>query len=104
MPVIPKEIPCPVRKAMTLIGSKWKVLLIKNLGDGRRRYGELKRLVPDISEKMLIHELKELVAAGLVEKQAYPEIPPRVEYWLSASGRDALPVVDSIANFGKRHL
>ena len=100
----PKAPPCPVRKAMTLIGSKWKVLLLQNLSDGRQRYGELKRRLPDISEKMLIHELKELVAAGLVEKHAYPEIPPRVEYELTASGQQALPVVDSIVAFGRQHL
>jgi DNA-binding HxlR family transcriptional regulator len=90
-----------VRKAMTLIGRKWKVLL-QNLRDGRQRYGELK--LPDISEKMLIHELKELVAAGLVAKHAYSEIPPRVEYELTASGQQALPVVDSIVAFGRQHL
>jgi DNA-binding HxlR family transcriptional regulator len=92
-----------VRKAMTLIGRKWKVLL-QNLRDGRQRYGELKRRLPDISEKMLIHELKELVAAGLVAKHAYSEIPPRVEYELTASGQQALPVVDSIVAFGRQHL
>lgn len=104
MKPLPKDIPCPVRRAMTLIGSKWKVLLLQNLRDGRQRYGELKRRLPDISEKMLIHELKELVATGLVEKHAYPEIPPRVEYWLTESGQHALPVVDSIVAFGKQHL
>jgi DNA-binding HxlR family transcriptional regulator len=88
---------------MTLIGSKWKVLL-QNLRDGRQRYSELKRRLPDISEKMLIHELKELVAAGLVAKHAYPEMPPRVEYELTASGHQALPVVDSIVAFGRQHL
>jgi DNA-binding HxlR family transcriptional regulator len=100
-----KDFPnCPVRKAMTLIGSKWKVLLLQNLRDGRQRYGELRRRLPDISEKMLIHELKELVAVGLVAKHAYPEIPPRVEYWLTESGLQALPVVDSIVVFGRQHL
>jgi DNA-binding HxlR family transcriptional regulator len=58
----------------------------------------------DISEKMLIYELKELVAAGLVAKHAYPEIPPRVEYELTDSGQQALPVVDSIVAFGRQHL
>jgi DNA-binding HxlR family transcriptional regulator len=72
---------------MTLIGSKWKVLLLQNLRDGRQRYGELKRRLSDISEKMLIHEIKELVSAGLVAKHAYPENPPRVEYELTASGQ-----------------
>jgi DNA-binding HxlR family transcriptional regulator len=88
---------------MTLIGSKWKVLL-QNLRDGRQRYGELKRRLPYISEKMLIHELKERVAAGLVAKHAYPEIPSRVEYELTDSGQQVLPVVDSIVAFGRQHL
>ncbi|TGD77117.1 winged helix-turn-helix transcriptional regulator [Hymenobacter wooponensis] len=100
----PKETLCPVRRAMTLIGSKWKVLLLQNLRDGRQRYGELKRRLPDISEKMLIHELKQLVEAGLVTKHAYPEIPPRVEYELTANGQQALPVVDSIIAFGRQYL
>ena len=95
---------CPVRKAMNLVGSKWKVLLLENLRTGRKRYGELKRLLPDISEKMLIQELKDLVASGLVAKHAYPEIPPRVEYELTASGQQALPMLDSIVAFGKQHL
>ncbi|MBO2008632.1 winged helix-turn-helix transcriptional regulator [Hymenobacter negativus] len=96
--------PCPVRRAMTLIGSKWKVLLLQCLRDDRRRYGELKRMLPDISEKMLINELKELVTAGLVDEHSYPEIPPRVEYWLTHNGQQALPVLDSIVAFGKQYL
>jgi len=100
----PGLVDCPVRKAMKLVGSKWKMLLLENLRHDLKRYGELKRLLPDISEKMLIQELKELVAFGLVEKRAYPEIPPRVEYQLTATGQQALPMVDSIVAFGKQHL
>ena len=95
---------CPVRRAMKLVGSKWKMLLLENLRHSLKRYGELKRLLPDISEKMLIQELKELVASGLVEKRAYPEIPPRVEYQLTAAGQQSLPMLDSIVAFGKQHL
>ena len=95
---------CPVRKAMKMIGSKWKMLLLESLRGGYKRYGELKRLIPDISEKMLIQELKELVAAGLVEKHAYPEIPPRVEYKLTDKGQHALPVLDTIVAFGQKYL
>lgn len=64
----------------------------------------LSPLVPDISEKMLIQEFKELVAVGLVEKHAYPEILPRVEYKLTDKGQHALPVIDSIAAFGVEYL
>ena len=95
---------CPVRKAMNLVGSKWKMLLLRHLRDGRLRYGELKRLLPDISEKMLIQELKELVAVGLIARHAYPEVPPRVEYELTAAGQQAMPIVDSLVAFGKQYL
>ena len=95
---------CPVRRAMNLIGSKWKVLLLERLSAGTKRYGELRRLMPDVSEKVLINELKELVAYGLLDKQAYPEVPPRVEYSLTEKGRQAMPVVDSIKAFGLQYL
>lgn len=95
---------CPVKKTMELIGSKWKMRLIDKMRDGEKRYGELKRLVPDISEKMLIQELKQLVEVGLVEKRAYPEIPPRVEYKLTDKGEKVLPIVDSIVIFGMQVL
>lgn len=95
---------CPVRRALTLLGSRWKVLLIKHLSEGTLRYGELRRRIPDISEKMLINELKELVAFKLVAKQAFPEVPPRVEYSLTERGRQALPVVASIITFGLQNL
>lgn len=95
---------CGIRKAMALIGSKWKMVLIGCLKHGVQRYGELKRLIPDISEKMLIQELKDLVEAGLVEKKAYPEIPPRVEYRLTEKGMKAVPVLEMVETFGREYL
>jgi DNA-binding HxlR family transcriptional regulator len=65
-----------------------------------RRYGELKRLLPDISEKMLIQELKSLVEYGILEKRSYHEIPPRVEYVLTGRGRKVLPLIEAIKTFG----
>lgn len=91
---------CPLRKAMQVVGGKWRMLLLEKLRPGVKRYGELKRMMPDISEKMLIQELKHLVESGLVEKRAYPEIPPRVEYTLTDHGRGALPMIDGIVAFG----
>jgi DNA-binding HxlR family transcriptional regulator len=99
-----KNADCPVRKAMNMIGSKWKIRLLEEMRDGEKRYGELKRLVEGISEKMLIQELKDLVEEGLVEKKAYPEIPPRVEYKLTDKGYTAMPVIDTIVAFGKQYL
>ncbi len=89
---------------MNLIGSKWKVLLIERLSTGTMRYGELRRLLPDVSEKVLINELRELVAHGLLARQSYPKVPPRVEYSLTEKGRQVLPVVDSIKTFGLQYL
>jgi len=95
---------CGIRRAMMLIGSKWKMVLIGCLKDGVQRYGELKRLIPDISEKMLIQELKDLVEAGLVEKTSYPEVPPRVEYRLTEKGQKAIPVWETVERFGCDYL
>ncbi|MBO9702965.1 MAG: helix-turn-helix transcriptional regulator [Sporocytophaga sp.] len=89
---------------MKLVGSKWKVMLIRKMRDGAKRYGELKRLIPDVSEKMLIQELKELMDAGLVAKIAYAEVPPRVEYKLTEKGEKALPILDSIVAFGEENF
>lgn len=102
--MLENAVTCPVRRAMDMIGSKWKMKRIENLRDGTRRYSELKRFTDGISEKMLIQELKELVESGLVAKQQYPEVPPRVEYRLTPKGTRALPVLNSIIAFGKENL
>lgn len=89
---------------MDIIGSRWKLLIIENLKGERKRYGELKRLIPSISEKMLIQELKSLVEFGLVEKKSYPEIPPKVEYWLTEKGKEVLPIIQSIIDWSDRNF
>jgi DNA-binding HxlR family transcriptional regulator len=91
---------CPVKKALEVVGGKWKLQIINQVGNDVRRYGELKRLLPDISEKMLIQELKSLVAYGILEKKSYHEIPPRVEYILTERGRKVLPLIEAIKAFG----
>ena len=70
------------------------------INDRKRRFGELKRLIPAISEKMLIQELKNLVEAGILNRKAYKEIPPKVEYSLTDSGLKLLPIIEQIKNFG----
>lgn len=91
---------CPVKKALEIIGGKWKLLLVYQINDQTRRYGELKKLVPEISEKMLIQELKSLVEIGILNKKSYPEIPPRVEYRLTDKGKKLLPLIEQIRLFG----
>jgi DNA-binding HxlR family transcriptional regulator len=91
---------CPVKKALDLIGGKWKLQIINQVGHDVRRYGELKRLLPDISEKMLIQELKSLVDSEILNKKSYYEIPPRVEYFLTDKGKKVLPMIEAIKAFG----
>nr|WP_294928752.1 helix-turn-helix domain-containing protein [uncultured Flavobacterium sp.] len=95
---------CPVRKSLKLLGGKWTLLILFQINERVLRYGELKRCIPGISEKMLIQELNFLVEHKLVSKKSYPEIPPKVEYRLTALGLNTLPIVDRLASFGLENL
>ncbi len=96
---------CPIRTTLEMLGGKWRLLLIYQLSSQESmRYGELKRAIPDISEKMLIQELKILVDSGLVRRKSYGEVPPRVEYSLTPQGRSALPLIDQMYQFGMGYL
>lgn len=82
-----------------MIGGKWKLLILFQLADKPMRLSELKKLIPDISEKMLIQELKNLVESKLVARKNYGEVPPRVEYELEPIGYQILPVIAEMKNF-----
>lgn len=91
---------CPLRKSLEVIGGKWTMLIIYQINERTIRYGELKRSVVGISEKMLISQLKFLTEKGIVNKKSYPEIPPRVEYTLTEMGKKLLPIINKIIEFG----
>jgi DNA-binding HxlR family transcriptional regulator len=95
---------CPVRRSLAMLGGKWKLLILFQINDRTIRYGELKRTIPGISEKVLIQELNFLVENKFIVKKAYPEIPPRVEYSLTELGLKTLPIVDKLAAFGLENL
>lgn len=95
---------CPVRKSLAVLGGKWTLLILFQINDRVIRYGELKRCIPGISEKMLIQELNFLVENKFVSKKSYPEIPPRVEYRLTKLGLNTLPIIDKLASFGLENL
>jgi DNA-binding HxlR family transcriptional regulator len=95
---------CPVRKSLSIIGGKWTLLILFQINDRVIRYGDLKRTIPGISEKVLIQELNFLVEHRFVSKKSYPEIPPRVEYSLTELGLKTLPIVDKLAAFGLENL
>ena len=90
---------CPIRTTLELIGGKWKLLLLFQLADKPLRFSELKRQIPDISEKMLIQELKTLTQSKLIRRINYGEVPPRVEYELTEKGRQALPLIEEMHRF-----
>ncbi len=94
---------CPVRKSLDVIGGKWRLLIIGQFFQKKfHRFSELKRLVPEISEKMLNQELKYLIEQKILVKKSYPETPPRVEYSLTQLGENALPFIGMLAEFGNK--
>lgn len=95
---------CPVRKSLGLLGGKWTLLILFQINDRIIRYGELKRSIPGISEKVLIQALNSLLENELVCKKSYPEIPPKVEYWLTQKGLNTLPIIDKLTAFGLENL
>lgn len=95
---------CPVTFTMEKIGGYWKPIIIYHLSEGIRRYSELKKAIPAITEKMLIQHLKQLEADGLVIREAKPVVPPYVTYRLSASGQQLLPVIHAMATWATAHM
>ncbi|MCG7532837.1 helix-turn-helix transcriptional regulator [Psychrobium sp. MM17-31] len=96
---------CPLQKMLESIGGKWKLLIIANLKEQNVvRFSALSRLLPGISQKVLTAQLKELEADGFVHREVYPEVPPRVEYSLTATGKSLYPVLDSMADWAQKNL
>ena len=94
---------CPVATTVQLIGSKWKLLILRDLLTGTKRYNELRRSLPDISQKVLTSSLKSMTEDGLVIRTAYPEVPPRVEYSLSPLGESMRPVISVMEEWGTEY-
>ena len=95
---------CPWTATWNVIGGKWKGILWWRLSNGLGRFGELQRAIPQITKKMLAQQLRELERDGIVHRQEYPEVPPRVEYSLTEYGRSLGPVIEAICIWGQRHL
>jgi DNA-binding HxlR family transcriptional regulator len=95
---------CPVTYVMDKIGGHWKPIILFHLMSGTKRYSELKRAIPAITEKMLIEHLKQLQQDNLVVRKAQPVVPPFVTYELSASGKDLTPVLTAIAKWGETQM
>lgn len=87
---------------LDIVGSKWKILVLWNLRDGAKRFTELKKLIPDITEKMLSLQLKQLEHDRIIEREVFAEVPPRVQYSLSPEGRTLLPMLRAMVAWGQQ--
>jgi len=91
---------CPVEVTLDVIGGKWKCLIIHHLLDGTKRFGELRKLTPAITQRMLTAQLRELERDGIVHRKVYPQVPPKVEYSLTELGKSLKPVLISMDKWG----
>ena len=94
---------CPVETTLMLIGDKWKVLILRDLMDGKKRFGELKKSIGTVSQKVLTAQLRAMEASGLVSRTVYAEVPPRVEYELTETGYSLNPVLEALRDGGTEY-
>ena len=104
MAAVAKELPaCPVETTLTLIGDKWKVLILRDLLPGTKRFGELRKSVGAVSQKVLTTQLRQMEDSGLIVRTVYAEVPPRVEYTLTELGYSLKPVLDAMGMWGEEY-
>ncbi len=95
---------CPVEACLEVIGGKWKGVVLFHLLAGTRRFNELKRTMPKVTQRMLTRQLRELEAYRIIERRVYPEVPPRVEYSLTELGRTLEPILRTLQTWGVEHV
>lgn len=95
---------CPLEAALDVMGSKWKATILFRLLDGTRRFNELRRLMPNVTQRMLTLQLRELEADGMILRKVFPEVPPKVEYSLSDLGRTLEPLLRELYQWGQTHI
>ncbi|WP_069989129.1 winged helix-turn-helix transcriptional regulator [Massilioclostridium coli] len=99
-----KDLPdCPVETTLMLIGDKWKVLILRDLMPGTKRFGELKKSLGNVSQKVLTAQLRTMEANGLVNRKVYAEVPPKVEYSLTELGQSLKPILEAMQNWGEEY-
>ena len=99
-----KDLPaCPVETTLTLIGDKWKVLILRDLMPGTKRFGELKKSIGNVSQKVLTAQLRAMEESGLLTRTVYAEVPPRGEYTLTELGKSLKPILDALWNWGEEY-
>ncbi len=93
---------CALDVTMNYIGGKWKTVVLWYLRNGTKRFSELKKHIPEITEKMLSIQLKQLERDGIIHRKVYPEVPPKVEYCLSEEGKSLIPMLEEMAKWGRQ--
>lgn len=94
---------CPVETTLMLIGNKWKVLILRDLMPGTKRFGKLKKSIGSVSQKVLTAQLRDMEEKGLVNRKVYAEVPPRVEYSLTETGKSLKPILDAMKDWGEEY-
>lgn len=99
-----KNLPaCPVETTLMLISDRWKVLIIRELLNGTKRFGEIKKSIGTVSQKVLTANLRSMESSGLLTRKVYPEVPPRVEYTLTETGYSLKPILDAMVAWGTEY-
>jgi DNA-binding HxlR family transcriptional regulator len=98
-----KAVGCPMTMTLDVIGGKWKGMILYHLTSGTRRFNELMRLMPEVTQRMLTRQLRELEEHGVINRKVYAEVPPKVEYSLSELGLTLLPVIRSLSEWGRMY-
>lgn len=94
---------CPVETTLMLIGNKWKVLIIRDLLTGTKRFGELKKSIGKVSQKVLTTQLRDMEESGLISRKVYAEVPPKVEYSLTELGKSLQPILNAMLQWGTEY-
>lgn len=94
---------CPIETVIHVLGGKWKPTIMWHLVESTRRYNDLEKLIPDVSQKMLTQHLRDLEQEGVIQRTVYPTVPPKVEYSLSEYGRTLVPVAEVMCAWGEQH-
>ena len=92
-----------IKQALSVIGDKWSALIIRELTTGQKRFGELQKAIPGMSPRTLSQRLDDMEEVGIVSKQSFAEVPPRVEYSLTDKGNDLIPILQQMAEWGYKH-
>lgn len=101
MAELTKTVSCPVEVTLTVLGGKWKPLIVHHLLGGTKRFGQIRRLLPHVTQQMLTHQLRELEQVGVLSRHVYAQVPPRVEYSLTRLGKSLEPILQQMYVWGE---